>query len=85
MGVLITADNKALLDGAKSTYLTDNYVSGTSVFTVASSVGFSTDQFVLFGELGNETSEIIRLSGASSNTLTGTTVSVFAHPESTRV
>lgn len=85
MAVLVTADNKALFINAKSTYLTNNYVSGTSVFSVASSVGFATDQFVVFGELGNETSEIIRLSGAGNNTLTGTTVSVFAHPESTRV
>lgn len=85
MGVLVTADNKALFTGAKSTYLVNNYVSGTSVFAVASSVGFATDQFVIFGELGNETSEIIRLSGAGGNTITGTSVSLFAHPESTRV
>lgn len=85
--VVLKASNNTLFNGAKSTFLSNNYVSGTTTFTVINTDGFATDQYVLFGELGSETSEILKLSGTTpaSQVITASTSSKFAHPESTRV
>lgn len=85
----LEADNRILTDAAKYTYLAYNYVSGTSSLTVlnATEPVFATDAYLLLGNFGSETSEIVKVSSVNSTTgaITLSASTRFAHQESTRV
>lgn len=83
--VILKADNRIILDSSRSSFLSLNYVSGTDTFTIASTEGFATDQVVLMGEFGSESSEILRVESAANNIVVTTASSRFAHPESTKI
>lgn len=87
MAITLKADNRNLTVDAKYSYLTDNQLSAVSSFAVTNSAPFAADDFVLVGEIGNETSEIRRVQSVASatHTLTLTAATSFAHPESTRI
>jgi hypothetical protein len=87
--ISLKADNRILTQNAKYSYLVANYVSNAtnlSVLNATDSV-FATDAYLLLGNFGSETAEIVQIS--TVNNTTGAIVLVsatkFAHPESTRV
>jgi hypothetical protein len=82
--IILKATNSSLLAGAKFSYLTVNYVSGVTTLVITNGIGFAINDYLLLGEFGQETSEIVKASNVVTNTLTvGATK--FAHPESTKV
>ena len=81
--ITLRADNRVLTTGAKYSYLADNYLSGVTSLSVISGSGLATNDYVLIGEWGSETSEIKQIT-VSGNTLTVSATS-FAHPESTKI
>lgn len=87
--ITLEADNRILTESAKYTYLAYNYVSGTSSLTVlnATEPVFATDAYLLLGNFGAETSEIVKISSVNSTTgaVTLSASTRFAHQESTRV
>ena len=85
--ITIKADNRQLLLNAKYSYLSDNYASGIQSFVFVSSVGFATNDYVLIGEFGQETSEILLVDGvtAATHTVTTSTTTQFAHSQDTKV
>lgn len=85
MAVILTADNRNLVSGAKYSYLTTNYASGVSALAVTNGANFSANQFVIIGEIGNETTEIRKITSVTTNTLNLTAVTGFAHAESTKI
>jgi len=90
--ISLRADNRNLTKNAKYSFLRTNYLSGVSEMVLTNSVGFVADTrilIVLLGEWGSETSEIMQVDIGSvtsaTHTLTFTTATKFAHPESTKV
>ena len=84
--ITLRADARALTRGAKFSYLADNYSSGTNPISVISDVGFADNDYLLLGEFGSETSEIVQIKGIpSSNSITLESATEFAHAESTKV
>lgn len=85
--IILKANNTSLLSGAKYSYLSANYASGSTSLALISATGFQAGDYILVGELGSETSEIAQVGSITSNTLTliGATTTSFAHPESTKV
>jgi hypothetical protein len=84
----IFADNLALIEDNKFTYLSAAVAAGVATLTTQSIIGFGIDQILLIGEFGNEYSEIILTHAATAPT--GTTITlasnlVFAHPVDTKV
>lgn len=72
----------------EDTYLTADVASGAGTLTVKDIDGFAIDQYLLIGELGEETSEIIKTHGATAPT--GTTITLvantsFAHAAGTKI
>lgn len=86
---ILEVDNGALVDSAYAeTYLTAEAASGGSTITVKNIDNFAVNQVVLFGELGDENSEIIKTHASSAPS--GTTVTlasnlVRTHAVGTRV
>ena len=86
----LRATNNQLTINAKYSFLSENYSSGISSFDIDSIIGFSIGDYLILGNFGNETAEIVQIHAATApagNTITlaaGTTTS-FAHPESTKV
>lgn len=87
MSVTLVADNRNLTEGQKYSYLDDNYQSGVSILELANSAGFGTNDYILIGEFGSETAEILKVQAvtASINTISTVTSTKFAHSESTKV
>lgn len=92
--IILEADNRVLTNSARYTYLQDNHASGVSSITVMNPRdGFSTDDLILIGNIGDETSEIFRVGTVNTTTRVITlltaagasTTTAFAHTESTRV
>jgi hypothetical protein len=83
----LKADNRQLLKNAKYSFALDNYLSGVSSIQVDNSVGFEANMYVLLGNFGSETAEIIKINTVTTatNTLSFTTTAKFAHAESTKV
>jgi len=83
----IRASNKNLTTGTKYSYLNSNTASGVTDIVVSNIVGFSDDDFLLLGEWGSETSELVQIDSRNTNTHTITlkAATKFAHPESTKV
>lgn len=91
MAVILKADNRALLDDANFSYLSTNYASGVAALVVVNSSDFAANQYVLVGNFGSSTSEILKIAAVSAGSLTFkdesevAAVTAHAHPESTRV
>lgn len=85
--ITIKADNRQLLQNAKYSYLSDNYASGVQSFIFVSSIGFAVNDYILIGEFGQETSEILLVDGvtASTHTVTTSATSAFAHSQDVKV
>jgi len=86
--IIIKADNRSILKDAKFSYLSTNYASGVTTLVLDNVNGFSADDYILIGEFGSETSEIIQI-----GTVTGATntiviksagVTSCSHSESTK-
>lgn len=86
MSFILQADNRVLTANAKYSYLSTNYASGVSALVVVNSTGFDS-QYVLLGNFGSETTEIVKVSSttAATHTLNLAAETKFAHPESTKV
>jgi len=88
---ILKADNRALLTDAKYSYLTTNYASGASSVNVLNGTNYAANDYVLIGNFGSPSAEILKVKAVSTNTLTfkdeaGADVNTtFAHAESTRV
>jgi len=83
----LSADNRPLTKNAKFSYLSTNYLSGVSSLVLVNSNGFADSDYILLGEFGSETSEIVQITSVTTATHTiGLTSSTkFAHSESTKV
>lgn len=83
----IRSDSRQLTTNAQFSYLTANYVSGTSSFVLTSVTRIAPDDYLLFGEFGSEESEILQVSTVtvSSRTVVTTATSKYAHPQDTKV
>jgi len=72
--------------GPQKTYLTADVAAAASSSTVENYAGFATDDFAIFGSLGNEKTEAVALTGVTASTTLGhTTGPVFAHSADTTV
>lgn len=88
MAISLRAKNDNLTSGAKYSYLNSNCASGVSEVVVINSDGFAINNYVLLGELGSETSEIMKITGVTTATHTiffAAETTKFAHPESTKI
>ena len=85
MSLTIKADNRQLIKGQKYSFLSNNYSSGVSTIVVDNGTGFTTDDYLLFGNFGSETAELVSLSSILVNTMTLKAKTLFAHPESTKI
>lgn len=83
----LRAENRILLTSAKYSYLNTNYSSGVSALVVENSVDFVAADFLLLGEFGNETSEIVQIDiiAPSTNTLNLKVATKFAHSQDTKI
>ena len=85
--ISIRAKNSNLTTGAKYSYLSSNYASGIGSIILTNSNGFADNDYILLGEWGSETSEIIKVTTvtAATHTLTLATNTKFSHSESTKI
>jgi hypothetical protein len=84
--ILLKADNRSLSEGAKFSFLANNTSSATSMLVMISNSGFSTSDYVLIGDFGDEDAEIRKISTIDGNTtITLTSATVFSHSESTKI
>lgn len=85
--ITLSAENRQLTKKAKHSYLSQNYTSSTSSFVLKNSNCAVTNKFALFGEWGSQQSEYLKITGvtASTNTITTSPSSRFAHPQDTKV
>lgn len=87
----LKADNRSLLENAKFSYLSTNYASGVSSVVLLNATGFAADQYVLIGNFGSPSAEILKIAAVTTNTLTFKDESdvaantTRAHAESSRV
>lgn len=92
MAISLRAKNKDLIEGQKYSYFNSNTSSGVGVSTgivVVNSDGFTALDFLLFGNFGSETSEIVQIDtggvDSATHTLTLKVNTKFSHSESTKV
>lgn len=85
--VTLQADNRQLTLNTKFSYLTQNYLSAVSSIQVVNSTGYAVDDYLLLGEFGSETAEVVQIQSITSATHTLVLVAAtsFAHAESTKV
>ena len=87
--IKLQADNRIISQGAKYSFLTNNYSSGVSSLSLlnASDTSFATDAFLLLENWGSEQAEIVKISTVDSTTglITLTTTTKRPHSESSRV
>lgn len=92
--ITFKADNRILTRDSKYSYTIDNYTSGyTSPYYLANVDGFSVDKYVLIGNIGSESAEILKIASVDTsnqyitfkNDAGSTVYPKFAHAESTRV
>ena len=82
----LRATNNQLIIGAKYSFLADNYSSGVTDITVDNISGFSDADYLLIGNFGSETAEIVQINGnPSGSTITLVSATKFAHAESTKI
>ena len=75
--IKISNDILELQENEKTYFETDKDSGQTSIS--ANGTNFAANDYVVLGKLGTEKSEIVRLSAATSTTLTSTSATVFAH------
>lgn len=93
MGIILKADNRTLLNDAKYSFMIDHYPSNSGSIQVLNSNDFSDDDYVLLGNFGTESAEILKIDTVTPATHTitfkdelGAPINTqFSHPESTRV
>jgi len=89
MSIVLKVSNSSLLQNAKNSFLNNNYSSGVTTLVVTNSAGFNALDYLLIGEFGNETSEIVQIAAGGVNTTTHTLTLVsatkFSHAESTKI
>lgn len=81
-------DNTILTQDKKITYIMSDASSGGSTITVESIIGFSTDQILCIGEIGQEKTEIIKthaVTAPSGTTITLASNLVFDHSQDTKI
>src|ERR1035437_391402 len=93
MAVTLRSDNRVLTQNSKYAFLTNNYSSGVGTINVTSAIDFAVNNFILIGEMGQESAEIFRV--GSVNTGSGditlqdvagnSTTTTYGHPESSKV
>lgn len=85
--ISLKADNRDLTINAKYSFLNANYASGITAPVITNSIGFADADYVLFGNFGSETSEIIKVTTVNedTHTLSLAAATKFAHSESTKV
>ena len=81
-------DNTILTKDKKFSYLSGDVVAGATSVGVQSTIGFTTNQIILVGEIGREKTEIIKTSSGSAPG--GTSIALnsglaFDHPQDTKV
>lgn len=86
MAIQLKADNRQLTKNAQFSYLSINYASAVSSLVLVNSNSFAANDYVLLGEFGSETAEIVQVSTvtAATHTLALSAATKFAHSESTR-
>lgn len=67
-----------------STSLTTDYASGVTALVVFSNVGFATNDYVLLGEIGDDETEIVKIT-VSGTTFTASSATAFPHARGTSV
>ena len=72
------------LEGYQSTFLSADEAAAQTTLSVDNGTGFSANDYVVLGQIGQETAEIVLVSGQSDTTLT-TGATKFAHPRGTKV
>lgn len=86
--ITLKADHKALTKNTEHSYLSTNYASGVSTFIVSSADVFADNDYLLLGEWGSESSEIVQINGTPNTTTQAIileSATKFAHSESTKV
>jgi hypothetical protein len=81
-------DNSNIIKSKKKSYLAESASATDTTIEVESIVGFSTDQLLLIGEIGNEKSEIVQTHATTSpsgSTITLASGLTFAHSQSSSV
>jgi len=84
------ASHVVLTRNTNFTYLSTNYASGISTVIVSNgnfitAASIATGDYLLFGEFGSESCEIIKPTSITTNTIVLATATKFAHSESTKV
>lgn len=91
--VNLKSDNRVLNQNAKYAFLTNNYSSGVSTINITATAGFAANDFILIGEMGQESAEIFKI--GSINASNGDIVlqdssgagaaTLYGHSESSKV
>lgn len=82
--ITLKASNKDLVRNAPFSYLITNYASGITSLEILNAGDFAADDYVLLGEFGHESAEIVQIGSLTDNVLTLKAATKFAHAESTR-
>lgn len=87
--ITLKADQRDLSRNRKYSYSTINHLSARNTYAITNSDGFSADDYVLIGEWGSETSEIMQIGSVNTSTHVLTfkagATTKFAHSESTKI
>jgi hypothetical protein len=84
--MLLRADNRILIQDQPTTYLTASLAATGTTLTVKDNSGFTANDFVLLGKIGEGRAEIKRISGAvTAGTSMTIVAATYAHDEDTPV
>lgn len=91
--ITLKADNRVLTTNGKYSYTVNNYASATATVYVTNTDGFAVNDYVLLGNFGSETAEILKVASVTAATgaltfkdeLGGAVSTKYAHAESTKV
>jgi len=86
--IILQSENRILIENAKYSYLVSNYASGvTSISIINASDGYAHDSYLLLGNIGSESAEIVQIDTVNTSTgvITLVAATKFSHSESTRV
>lgn len=75
--MILQASNLSLTDGQESAHLIADVASGSATLTVDNITGFSVDQYILIGNFGDSSSEIIKLHASTAPT--GSTITLASN------
>jgi hypothetical protein len=87
MSIVLKADNRSLIKNAKFSYLSANYVSGVTSIVVVNSNSFTANDYILLGEFGSESTEVVQIDSitAATHTLVLKAATKFAHSQDTKL